>query len=352
MKLFFLIFLYSLIWKQAISEKNMDITINCFLESKIIQKKQVDDFKKYLFESNDLSSSKYITALLNVEYIKFFGAPYPKFGKAIEFAEPIPNHPKQIKVNLELTKKLESIYHCNVVSDEDYQFFITKIETNNFTHYLQLLEYMSDRLSFKEKMNKENLLIFIEKLHEKDIVKLKYDSLTEAVKEDKIRLPIDLLKYFDKSKIFCDLVIPLDPKPFLERIYVESAALAGIEPITNYSYSIELDTSFFDEDYKCHELVVSFSYNGKNYKQKSFYSSVYKGKSENLPPKISSSEYYHVFNEILKEKNSPYRIHEVSSFFGKEKISECFGLIVLTKSQYQFLSQPNSILKVSIENYD
>jgi hypothetical protein len=181
---------------------------------------------------------------------------------------------------------------------------------------------------------------FAAKLYDKKICNdTNYEKLLSDITSDKLNNKIEFLNYCSKSIIVELKDYPNELENYLEKIHTSTASLIPELAFTDFKFQIVLDSSVYDSTFKSYDAVVSLKSNGKTYRQKSFIkpADIEKNKQMEYFGKIDQQEYYKIFNKILSDIQSPYRLHEVKAYIGNAVDWNRFGIIALTKEQAEML---------------
>jgi hypothetical protein len=178
---------------------------------------------------------------------------------------------------------------------------------------------------------------FADKLYAKKICSPEnYQRLLTAIKEGKLDGELDFLNYCDKATVIHLKNYPEKPEDYLERIHRDVAGLLPELAFTDFQFQIVLDSAISDDDDKFYDFVVSLQSGGKTYKHRSSYYLDSVPRNEDAGEKIDQQEFYKIFNKVLADAQSPYRLHEVKTY--KHGVDwENFGIIALTREQADML---------------
>lgn len=329
----------------------MDKTLQNLIDIKLIEQKQANDFEELLKKSVTKSNTVYLTILFQSEYKKLTGHNYSQFGSYISFGDEKPKPAEQSKINEELIQYLSKLKSCDLISENQVTHFQSKVNNNEFVHSLQLLPSIIEQVALKEHMNPEKLKVFADKLKSKEIVNSKYDSLIVDIQQEKLQNPIEFLNYCNKAVIINEQDYPNEPEKYLELIHRKTGSIIPELAFTDFQFQIVLDSSISDNDSKFYNFVVSLKSNGKKYKQKSSYHLYSPSKNQYYGNKIDQQEYYKIFNKILADLQSPYRLHEVKAYQGNAVEWKVFGIIALTKEQADLLHGGGVYFRPSYESF-
>ncbi len=331
--------------------QTIDTTLRKLIDSKLIEQKQAETFEKLLGKQADKSNSAYLYTLFECEYKKRSGHTLSQSYTFINFADRKPEAAEQLKINEILTIQLSKLKYCDLIKEKDLNHFQNKIDNNEFFHWLQLLSSVMEQVALREYMNPKTLKLFADKLKSNQIVGIHYDKLIKEIEREELQNPIDFLKYCDKAIIINEADYPNEPEKYLELIYQKTASLIPELRFTDFGFQIVLDSSNSDKGSKFYDFVVSLKSNGKKYKQKSVYHLYSLSKNEYFGNKIDQQTYYAIFNKILADLQSPYRLHEVKAHRGNAVDWSKFGIIALTKEQADLLHGGGVYFSPSYENF-
>lgn len=131
------------------------------------------------------------------------------------------------------------------------------------------------------------------------------------------------------------VVIDLDkykggPEQYLEPVYrLTATSFPGLH-FDSLDYTITPNKKESDSGFVIFDMTVTLKQGGKSYTYSSFYDAEYKNKIEEAFIKIPE-RYHTIFNKMLADQLSPYRLHHVKMGPGK------IGILPLTKEQYSNL---------------
>jgi hypothetical protein len=193
---------------------------------------------------------------------------------------------------------------------------------------------------------------FADKLYSKKICTDKnYQNLLTDVERKQVTEGLDFLKYCDKAKIISLKNYSEKPEEYLQKIHGDVANIIPDLKFTDFKFQIVLDSSISDNDSKFYKFIVSLKSNGKTYKQKSGYHLYSVSKNEYFGEKIDQQEFYKIFNKVLADLQSPYRLHEVKTSKENVMIWDMFGIIALTKEQSEMLHGGGVFFMPSYESF-
>ena len=329
----------------------MDKTLQKLIENKLIENKNIKEFEDIIKKNKTNSKATYLLALYKTEYKILTGQNYSQFISNISFDAEKLNSNEQTIINEQLNQYLLQLKSCDLINENQIYNFQTKINNNDFVHILQLLPYIIEEVALKEYMNPEKLKVFANKLRNKEIVSEDYEKLLNDIDQEKLQNPIDFLNYCNKAIIINELDYPTEPEKYLELIHRKTASIFPELNFTNFEFQIVLDSTISSNDSKFYDFIVSLKSNNKNYKQKSSYRLYSPSKKQYFGNKVDQQEYYKIFNKILADLQSPYRLHEVKAYQGSAVEWKVFGIIALTEEQADLLHGGDVYFRPSYENF-
>ena len=178
--------------------------------------------------------------------------------------------------------------------------------------------------------------------------------LLKDINKASIKSPYDLLEYCSKARFFDLATYSNDPSIYVEQIHQTTAEILPELQFSNFKHEIKIDSTRSFEEYTFYKLVTTIISNGKIYKQRSFISPKNIGKDDNYLGKLADNEYIQLFNKILIDLQSPYRLHAVNSRKIRKNENnnyQYFGVIALKEDQITMFNPVNSYWQLSHENF-
>ncbi|MGE0638165.1 MAG: hypothetical protein AB7G44_07320 [Bacteroidia bacterium] len=195
---------------------------------------------------------------------------------------------------------------------------------------------------------------FAGKLRDKQICSdSNYRQLLSDISNNKIENGLEFLKYCNKSIIIELKKYSNEPEIYLEQIHKETAALIPELAFTDFTFQIVLDSIESSDSFKTYNVVISLKSNGKIYRYESFTNANNIGEYKQMEyfGKIDQQQYYKIFNKILSDLQSPYRLHEVKAYTGNVVDWNRFGIIALNKEQAHMLHRGGVHFSPSYESF-
>ncbi len=332
--------------------QTMDSTIAKLIQLNIISKDQEEDVREIFKREQDHSKQTVLRALQYSETAKILGNKNAGFGSSIGFGNYKPDADEQNKINLALQNYLKSLKEGHFIDDKPYLTFRERIDSNLYVHKLQLLAEAILIQSTLERLSPHKALPFADKLlASKLIINDTYKKLVLDIEQGTIADDFHFAAYCDKVVIIKESNYPPEPEHYLEQIHQDVSKLLPELSFSDFRFQVKLDSTISDSDNKFYNFHVSLKCNGKIYKQKSSYHLYCVSKNQYYGNKIDQQEFYKIFNKILADKQSLYRLHEVKSIPGNAVDWSEFGVIALTKEQADMLHGAGVYFRPSYESF-
>ncbi len=200
---------------------------------------------------------------------------------------------------------------------------------------------------------------FAERLHDAGVVPAKnYQRLVTDIQNSRLHSPLDFLQYCDHAALVELTRYPDDPEQYLEKIHRDISKTLPELAFTDFRFDIKQDLRI--NDIVFYHFIVSLRSHGNVYKQKSFYRLYDTTKKTYSDTKIARSEFYRIFNKILVDLDSPYRLHIAWPFislggmatYDESSSGSRFGIVALKKAQVDMIQrQSGHLLEPSYERY-
>lgn len=225
-----------------------------------------------------------------------------------------------------------------VLSDRVYKHLQAEIVAGHIQLDIQLFRHAAMQMEIYEQLQPARVEPFLNSLREPGVIShAGYTQLLQALTAGTIENSIEFLNYFDRAVLFDLRDYSEDPYDYFPKIHQTIAQMltkTGVANITLNDFALELETGV-DIDYSDNNAIVSVSVNGRQYQQSSYYSTP-KDKNDFLG-RIDSDQFIHLFNKILRDRGSPYRLYAQEAFsydLGMPGVDDSrFGVLALTDNQ-------------------
>lgn len=196
------------------------------------------------------------------------------------------------------------------------------------------------------------MIAFADKLlNTKTTSKENYGKLLKDIKAGTIKDGFQFVGYCEKATIIKESNYPSEPEKYLELIHKDVSKLLPELSFSDFKFQVKLDSTISDNDSKFYDFIVSLKCNGKTYRQKSSYRLYSPSKDKYFGNKIDQQEFYKIFNKVLSDNQSIYRLHEVKSTQNNAVDWTQFGIIALTKDQADMLHGGGVYFRPSYESF-
>ncbi|HXD93951.1 MAG TPA: hypothetical protein VNX01_12120 [Bacteroidia bacterium] len=160
-----------------------------------------------------------------------------------------------------------------------------------------------------------------------------HQKLVKDIKDGTVNDYFQFVHYTNKAVIIKENNYPSEPDKYLELIHKDVSKLLPELSFSDFTFQIKFDSTNSFNDSEFYNFVVSLKCNGKIYRQTSSYHLYTPSKNQYIGNKIDQQEFYKIFNKILADNQSIYRLHVVKSTPNNVVDWTQFGIIALTKEQ-------------------
>lgn len=333
--------------------QSINSNIKKLVDANLIHTTDVGEFKQLLLNQQSNNTSSYLIVLYYLEFKKLTGE-YPSFGSYMHFNKESLSLEQKEKINNTLLAYLSKLQKADLINNKHVTQYKAQINQNKYINHFPLLNDLYNQTQRENYFNPSAMKSFADSLKNQGIsTDQNYLSLIQEIEKRGIDNGLDFLKFGNKS-----IVIELGkysdkPKEYLEIIHKQTADLLPILRFDSFNYEIILDQESSSFDYKSYNLIISIYNQGKVYQQSSFINPNYKVDYQEQMKYFGKigQEYYKIFNKILADQQSPYRLHYVNKVADNVADYNSFGLIALTKEQAKYLHSGGVFFSPSYENF-
>ena len=340
----------STITAQTINDK-----VQKLIDAKLITENQKPEFKQFITQTDSTSNALIVYMLFATEYKLDTGHNYSPTETFFDFKLDNVKPEFQKKANDSLQRYLKRLKTADLVTDSQFKDQLKRINNNEYIHLFQFLPDLGSEIYFDEWMSQDNLNRFRKQLLKNNIINSDENQrLLQDINKGIIKSPYTLLKYCSKARFFDLATYSNDPSIYVEQIHQTTAEILPELQFSNFKYEIKLDSARSFDEFVTHKLVTTITSNGKTYKQRSYINPKDIGDDNNYLGKLADNEYIQLFNKILNDLDSPYRLHAVNpGYIRKNEINnyQYFGVIALKEEQITMFNPLNSYWQLSYENF-
>ncbi|NET37680.1 MAG: hypothetical protein F6K19_37625 [Cyanothece sp. SIO1E1] len=268
----------------------------------------------------------------------------------VQFASLAPVTDEQIA---DLQSSLDQLNETGVLSDRVYnrlQNDITIEYIDSLSLYSQAIEYMR----LHEKLQPDLVEPNLNQLHKANIIS--HDNRTallQALENEELENPIEFLHYIDQALLFDFNDYSPDPYEYFPAIHQDIAQmlvdigaieveldqflldLTVTEEHEFVRWSLENEGESSSKTIHFYDALMTVLVDGREYKHTSFYATPIS--ERDFQSRIDSFEFIHLFNKILRDQRSPYRLDQIRTYDNEigsfvDDYSR-FGIIALTEEQ-------------------
>jgi hypothetical protein len=280
-----------------------------------------------------------------------------KTGIMYAYSSGIHHKKSQDSINRYLRSQLVKINKAGLLTDRVYTYAQKNIDSSRYVAEVQLTGTLAEMSSRLEWLTPPKLLPVAEQLHQNGIVSdSSFTRLQDDIKNGKIESAFQLNNYCKLDRVFDLNKYPDDPRLWLEQLLRDISSILPNLHFTDFSYTTAPDPSSSIASFPASKYKVSLVCNGQTYKYSSVVSTFNNKQGQLHFIDIFAEFYYRIFNKVLTDQQSPYRLHlpMFSHTISKNDNTRRFALIALREEQTEvFMKDPcMSYMTVSMDNYD
>ncbi|MBD2068627.1 type IV pilin-like G/H family protein [Leptolyngbya sp. FACHB-671] len=226
----------------------------------------------------------------------------------------------------ELQQSLQRLNDTGVLSPPIYEQLQEELAAGRIGLDINLFQQAETRMQQYERLQPEAIAPYLQELNTLGI--LSDENLIQLLQDlsaGQIESETDFVNYFDRALVLNLQNNSSDPNDYFRRIHQAIAQMlteTGVAEIRLEDFRVEIfedsDPYPLNED---HNAIVSARVNGRLYQQGSYYFSPFS--TSNALGQIDIHEVVHLFNKILRDQASPYRVCIVAND----------GILALTEEQ-------------------
>lgn len=253
----------------------------------------------------------------------------------------------------QLDSDLEQLNGTGIISASVYEYLKGEVASGRLFHKLQLYQKAREHLQREESVDPDLLKPRLDALETAGILSEQgYASLLKALEAAELQNPIEFLTYIEQAQMFDLNNYPTDPALYFPSIYQSVAQMLSRTSLINGDISeFELElipdqelNQIYDlisegrsdvdevatDGWQPYDALVSVQIDDRHYEQISFYSP--SSDEQDFLGRIESDGLVNLFNKVLRDQSSPYRLFGINSFNPHVDYSR-FGVIALTEAQ-------------------
>jgi hypothetical protein len=278
------------------------------------------------------------------------------YGYSYSYSDKYPDK-KRDSINTSLRLLLEKIKKAGLLTDRVYAYTLKDIDTGHYFADVQLIGQLREMSSRLEWLSPDKLLPVAEVFHKNGIVSdSSFQQLETDIKNEKIESAFQLNDYCKLDRTFSIRKYPDDPGAWLEQVHRDIASILPGLNFTDFSYTTIADTDKSFGSQPETKFRISLTCNGHVYKHTTV-ALTFKGRQGNVNyTDFPVLDFYRIFNKILADQQSPFRLHNIMLDFAGEATGDTrrSAIIALTEEQMRvFMEKPSmNYMLASLDDYD
>ncbi|CAL2108711.1 conserved hypothetical protein [Tenacibaculum sp. 190524A02b] len=325
------------------------------VEVELIKPEDENLLKDELSKTEIITKAQYVDVLFQFEFKKQTGFQYSELNTYFDFKSEKLTKAEQKEVNNQLVDYVKKLNKVQIINNKQLKKQIYEIKDSNYAHLFQMLLDIIDQVAFDYWLSNSKINEFRIKLYNNKIITEEENKQLElAINTNTIKSPFQIIKFCKKARFFDLSKYSNNPFVYLKEIHQVTSEILPELSFNKFNYQIEKDSLHATNGYITSYVVVSIASNGEEYRCKSFIDSDSIGGEQGYLGKIDEQEYYQIFNKILRDLSSSYRLHLISSSnsYREWKSNQYFGILALNEDQREMFEVINSHWELSYENYN
>ncbi len=331
--------------------QHKDPIIQKLLDNDLIKQNEIYKLEELFYDRGKDKKLIYIYYLFQEEHKKSTGQYFDTNRPRSYFSTDSLTQKEQSQFNSILNALILQLKIIEILNDKLYTEIKSSIAANEYSNYAQFIAELESILALEELLQPVQLKAFAEKLRNVDIVESEFEHLNDDIDAGKISDLLFFLNYCKYAIIIRANEDTNEDANYLQEIHNKTSTLLPELAFTDFNLEFEVDSSNIANGYILKQPIVSLKSNGKIYKHKSTSSLINLNNYKLNQYKLERHNYFKIFNKILRDNQSPYRLHEIVDFVMDSSSYEEFGIIALTEDQASFIEENNEYLLIQTEDY-
>ncbi|MEM1326208.1 MAG: hypothetical protein AAGI23_09655 [Bacteroidota bacterium] len=250
---------------------------------------------------------------------------------------------------------LQRLHNCKLITAVHVEQFMPKIRMDSLYFPFQLVPRIIGQIKKEDRLSWERLNKPVTYLLKADMISAsEQQRLKSDIEENKIGNQIELLKYLNRAVLIDLTTFSDEPDDYLEQVHRMTASVLDELSFDTFEYEIITETLPYDTSRISYRLLATITHREQQYQQVSFYSPMSERAGNSKMGsfgKIGYRNYYRIFNKILAEIESPYRLHSVRKSENNTLDYDQFAIIALTEEQVKIIREKAGIVSISYEQF-
>jgi hypothetical protein len=243
------------------------------------------------------------------------------------------------------------LYNAALISAKTLNDLLPQIRNLNVRSEYEVTAFAGERTEKEYFLTPKRLKKFADQLLSKELISDQdYKEINAKTEAGEFRDYIEILRYLKNLVIINTNEYSGKLEEYLEEIYRKTATALPTLDFDSLQFSIVTDKRESSPVFRVFNMEVTLKKQDNTYRYASFFDAEYKNKKKEDVSKIPE-RYYEIFNKILADQGSPYRLHQVSLH------KDYYGVLAMTKNQFEGLQWSYSgmnhggYINLSYENF-
>lgn len=239
-----------------------------------------------------------------------------------------------------LASFLGSLKKAGLVSEKNHQLTLKQIRDHKIFDSFSVVSAVMDEGAREDHYNPRDVRRYLMMLKKTGLISQEgSDKIMKLANSYDLYSDLDILAECKQAVIINLDDLPDYPEGYMKPFYEKIASLRPELAFTNFSVKTESYKIPYDTITNYHN-IVSLRNGGRQYMSKDFYSPSDFDKDGRPDNEWKTGDYPEsIFNKILRDRQSTYRLHPVSKRFSIQQNDSRIGFILLTKMQWDSLRE-------------
>ncbi|MEM6398451.1 MAG: hypothetical protein AAF741_19030 [Bacteroidota bacterium] len=232
-----------------------------------------------------------------------------------------------------------------------HEIITKKIASGDFAHSTLMLDWLIDKLEIFSSLAPSKVLPVIEKWKSCGIIESRHPDLVKAINRRRIINYRGLIPYFERAVYFDLSKYSDNPEDYLPIIHKQISTILPELAYEAFKFSVKEKESNISPGLISYDFYVSIKTKIGSYVQRSYWRAYFPKRDFFSKDKLQQRTFYQIFNKILIDQESAYRLHLLK--FKKNKLvdKEAFAIVALTKDQAECIREYREYFDVSREDF-
>jgi len=251
-------------------------------------------------------------------------------------------------IHVELDTFIQRLDRAGLLSDQTKTHLVLMNNDGRLGWEIEAAEVSLYAANQEYFLRPEKLKRFADGLRSTNVLsEANYSLLMEKSRQGKLHRYSEIPPYLDFSTPVATPKLPRDTMRRLQALYAITSKVYPGLTYDSIGFRVEKDKDSLP-DFQTYNLVTTIWIEHKPYAYSGYFYAEFKNNPDSLPP--VPDRYYTLFNKVLADRSSPYRLHSITNGM------ELLGVIALTQDQFKQLEWSydgalSPYVQVSYEKY-